>query len=45
VYTGYARLDNNSLGSFALNSSSIKLAPGKAATDPSVFNVGIRHAF
>jgi predicted porin len=45
LYTGYARLDNNSLGNFALNSSSIKLAPGKVGADPSVFNVGIRHAF
>jgi predicted porin len=45
VYTGYARLDNNSLGNFALNSSSIKLAPGKIGVDPSVFNVGVRHSF
>ncbi|MGZ5200907.1 MAG: porin [Telluria sp.] len=45
LYTGYARLDNNSLGNFALNSSSIKLAPGKVSADPSVFNVGIRHTF
>lgn len=45
LYTGYARLDNNSLGNFALNSSSVKLAPGKVSADPSVFNVGIRHSF
>ncbi len=45
IYTGYARMDNNNLGNFALNSSSVKLAPGKAGTDPSVFNVGIRHSF
>jgi predicted porin len=45
LYTGYARLNNNSLGNFALNSSSIKLAPGKVGADPSVFNVGIRHSF
>jgi predicted porin len=45
LYTGYARLDNNSLGNFALNSSSIKLAPGKVGVDPSVFNVGVRHTF
>lgn len=45
IYTGYARLNNNSLGNFALNSSSVKLAPGKVGTDPSVFNVGIRHSF
>jgi predicted porin len=45
LYTGYARLDNNSLGNFALNSSSIKLAPGKIGTDLSAFNVGIRHTF
>jgi predicted porin len=45
LYTGYARLNNNSLGNFALNSSSIKLAPGKVGADLSVFNVGIRHSF
>jgi predicted porin len=45
LYTGYARLNNNSLGNFAMNSSSIKLAPGKVGADPSVFNVGIRHSF
>jgi predicted porin len=45
LYTGYARLNNNDLGNFAMNSSSIKLAPGKVGADPSVFNVGIRHSF
>jgi predicted porin len=45
LYTGYASLDNNSLGNFALNSSSIKLAPGKVGADPSVLNAGVRHSF
>lgn len=45
IYTGYARLNNNSVGNFALNSSSVRLAPGKVGADPSVFNVGIRHSF
>jgi predicted porin len=45
LYTGYASLDNNSLGNFSLNSSSIKLAPGKVGADPSVLNAGVRHSF
>jgi predicted porin len=45
LYTGYASMRNNDMASFALNSSSIKLAPGAMGADPSVFNVGIRHKF
>jgi len=45
LYTGYARLDNNDRGNFSLNSSSVRLAPGRIGVDPSVFNVGVRHSF
>jgi predicted porin len=45
LYTGYAKMRNNSTGNFALNSSSVALAPGAKGADPSAFNVGLRHAF
>jgi predicted porin len=45
LYTGYARMRNNGNASFALNSSSVALAAGAKGADPSVFNLGVRHAF
>jgi predicted porin len=45
VYTGYAKMRNNDNASFALNSSSVALAAGAKGADPSVFNLGLRHAF
>jgi predicted porin len=45
LYTGYAKMRNNGTANFALNSSSLALAAGAKGADPSVFNVGMRHAF
>ncbi|TFW35012.1 porin [Massilia horti] len=47
LYTTYAKMDNNSLATFGLNSSSTSIAPPatKLGADPSVFNVGVRHSF
>jgi predicted porin len=45
LYTGYAKLRNNTNAAFALNSSSVALAAGAKGADPSVFNLGLRHAF
>ena len=47
LYTSYATLSNNATGAFGLSSSSTKVTPAKTAlgTDPSVFAVGMRHAF
>lgn len=47
LYTSYATLRNNATGAFGLNSSSTNVTPAGTAlgTDPSVFTVGMRHAF
>lgn len=47
LYTSYATLRNNATGAFGLNSASNNVAPPIAArgSDPSVFTVGMRHAF
>jgi predicted porin len=47
VYSTYARLNNNSLGAFGLTSAGGSFAPPATAlgSDPSVFNVGVRHTF
>jgi predicted porin len=47
LYTSYARMNNNNLGLFALNSASNNLTPPAVSVggDPSAFTVGVRHAF
>jgi predicted porin len=47
LYASYASLDNNSAGVFGLTSSSVSVTPAATAlgADPSVFSLGLRHAF
>jgi predicted porin len=47
LYASYASLNNNSLATFGLSSSSNNLVPAATAkgADPDVFAVGIRHTF
>ena len=47
LYASYASLDNNNSGVFGLSSSSVTITPAAAAlgADPSVFSLGLRHAF
>ena len=47
VYTSYAKLDNNNLGVFGINSSSTNVTPVATAygADPTAFAIGVRHSF
>ncbi|MCS0583724.1 porin [Massilia pinisoli] len=47
LYATYASLNNNGLAAFGLNSGSNNVTPAatELGADPSVFTVGIRHAF
>lgn len=47
LYTSYARMSNNELATFGLNSSSTNVTPlaTSLGADPSVLSVGLRHRF
>jgi predicted porin len=47
LYTSYAKLNNNGLAVFGLNSGSNNITPAATAlgADPSAFTIGMRHTF